>query len=93
MTILQAFAARGGLGPFWRAHIFVLAPLASFNCNSGDLGWTLAAPTLRLLGLAGAFGQRQLNRWARGVLHRAWQGARFAGARPDADSMVAAGER
>lgn len=40
-----------------------------------------------------AFAERQLARWARGVLHRAWQGARFAAELRHADSMVAAGGR
>jgi len=91
MTILQAFAARESFGPFWRAHTFVLAPLASFNGGSGDLSWTVMAVALRLLGIAWAIGQRQLNRWVSSVLHRAWQGACFAAARSDADSTVAAG--
>jgi hypothetical protein len=93
MIILQAFGARESFRPFWRAHTFVLARLTSFNCDTSDLRWTVAALAVRVLGIAWAFGQRQLDRWARSVLRRAWQGARFAADLPDADSMVAAGGR
>jgi len=99
MIILQAFGARESFGPVWCAyaqvlaqvHTFVWARLISFN--SGDLRWTIAAMALRLFGAFWAFGERQLTRWARHVLRRAWQGARFAAERRDADTMVAAGGR
>ena len=95
MMILQAFGARESFGPVRRAyaqihaqihaqvfaqvHAFVWARLISFN--SGDLRWAVAAMALRLLGAFWAFGERQLSRWARRVLRRAWQGARFAAER------------
>ena len=82
-----------GFVPFRRIQTFVLAHLAAFNSNAGDLRWTLLAVALRALNAAAAFGQRQLARWARGVLRRAWQGARFAAELGHADSMVAAGGR
>ena len=91
MTILQAFGARQSPGPLWRAQAFVLTRLIAFN--HGDLRLALAAMALRLLGSAVAFGERQLSRWARRVLRRAWQGARFAAVSKDADTMVAAGGR
>ena len=95
MMILHAFGARESFGPVWRAqvkvHAFVWARLISFN--SGDLRCGMAALALRLLGAFWAFGERQLARWARRVLRRAWQGARFAAAMSDADTMVAAGGR
>jgi hypothetical protein len=99
MMILQAFGARESFGPLWRAyaqvhaqvHAFVLARLISFN--SSDLRWAIAAMALGLLGTAWAFGERQFAQWARRVLHRAWQGARFAAEMSDADTMVAAGGR
>jgi hypothetical protein len=107
MMILQGFGARESFGPVWRAyaqiharvlaqvlaqvHTFVLARLLSFN--SGDLRWAIAAMALRLLGAVLAFAERQLARWARRVLRRAWQGARFAAEMSDADTMVAAGGR
>jgi hypothetical protein len=91
MMILQAFGDRQSPGPVWRAQAFVLRRLISFNC--GDLRWTIAALALRLLGAAVAFGQRQLSRWARRVLRRAWRGARFAAVSKHADTMVAAGGR
>ena len=99
MMILQAFGARENFGPLWRAyaqihariHAFVLARLISFN--SGDLRWAIAAMALGLLGAAWAFAERQFAQWARRVLRRAWQGARFAAEMSDADTMVAAGGR
>ena len=100
MMILQSFGARESFGPAWRAHAqvtyaqvyaFVLGRLISFN--SGDLRWAVAAMAVRLLGAVWAFGERQLARWARCVLRRAWQGARFAADLYDADTMVAAGRR
>jgi hypothetical protein len=93
MMILQAFGARESLGPVWRAYaqIHVLARLIAFN--SGDLHWAIAAMALRLLGAIWAFAERQFAQWARRVLHRAWQGARFAAEMSDADTMVAAGGR
>jgi hypothetical protein len=91
MMTLQAFGARGNFGPVRRAHTVVLARLATFNCDTGDLRWTVAALALRLLGAASAFGHRQLARWARSVVRRAWQGARFAADLADADTTVATG--
>jgi hypothetical protein len=38
-------------------------------------------------------GQRQLDRWFRNVMRRAWHGARFAARLRPADTMVAAGGR
>jgi hypothetical protein len=93
MAILQAFGVHENFGPVWRARTFVLARLTSFNCDTDDLRWTVAALAMRVLGAAWAFGLRQLDRWARSVLRRAWQGARFAADPSDADSMVAAGGR
>jgi hypothetical protein len=99
MMILQAFSARESFGPVWRfhaqihaqVHAFVLARLVSFN--SGDLRWAIAAMALGLLGAVWAFAERQLAQWARRVLRRAWQGARFAAELSDADTMVATGGR
>jgi hypothetical protein len=103
MTILQAFGARENFGPFWRAHAqihtrahihllaFVWGRLTAFN--SGDPRWAIIVMALRLLGAIWAFAERQLSLWARCVLRRAWQGARFAAERRAADSMVAAGGR
>jgi hypothetical protein len=95
MMILQAFDNRHRLPPRWRVQAFVLTRLNAFNW--GDPRWTLAALALRLLGATVAFGERQLSRWARHVLRRALQGARFASAGRDrgqhADTMLAAGRR
>jgi hypothetical protein len=51
----------------------------------------LLALVLHALKTASEFAQRQLTRWARGVLRRAWQGACFAAELHPADSTVAAG--
>jgi hypothetical protein len=99
MMILHACGVRESFGPVWRVyaqvrvhvHAFVWARLISFN--SGDLRWVMAALALRLVGAFWAFGERQLARWARRMLRRAWQGARFAAEMSDADTMVAAGGR
>jgi hypothetical protein len=93
MTVLHIPAMRQGFGPLWRARTFVLAHLTAFNCDAGDPRWAILALFMQVLDAACAFGQRQLARWARGVLRRAWQGARFAAELRHADSMVAAGGR
>ncbi|MDB5606759.1 MAG: hypothetical protein JWP25_3659 [Bradyrhizobium sp.] len=93
MAILHIFAVRESFGPLWRVQAFVLARLISFNCGSEDIRWAIVALVLHSLRVAGAFGQRQFGLWARSVLRRAWQGARFAADMTDADSMVAAGGR
>ena len=109
MMILQAFGAGENFEPVRRAyariiaqgfaqaqahaqaHAFVWARLIPFN--SGDLRWAIAAMTLRLLGAAWAFAERQFAQWAQRVLRRAWHGARLAAQMSDADTMVAAGRR
>jgi hypothetical protein len=93
MTVLHIPAGRQGFNPLRRAQTFVLVRLTSFNCDAGDLRWTILTLALHVFDAASAFAQRQLARWARGVLRRAWQGARFAGELRHADSMVAAGGR
>jgi hypothetical protein len=98
MTVLHIPAARRGLGqgcaPSCRVQAFLLARLNSVNCGAdGDLRAAMLVLALHVLNAAGSFAQRQLARWARGVLRRAWQGACFAGHQRHADSMVAAGGR
>jgi hypothetical protein len=93
MTVLHVPAGCQGFSPLCRAQTFVLARLTSFNCDAGDLRGTILTLALRALEAASAFARRQLARWARSVLRRAWQGARFAGDPRHADSMVAAGGR
>ncbi len=93
MTVLHVPAGCQGFSPLCRVQIFVLVRLTSFNCDAGDLRWTILTLALRALEAASAFAQRQMARWARSVLRRAWQGARFAGEPHHADSMVAAGGR
>lgn len=93
MTLLYDLGLRESSGPPWRTRMFVVTRLASFNGCSNDLRWTMLALVLRALAATGAFGQRQLSRWARRVLRRAWQGARFAAHLTAADTMVAAGGR
>jgi hypothetical protein len=91
MTALHVPTGRQAFSPFCRAHTFVLARLTSFNCDAGDLRWTILTLALHALNAALAFGERQLARWARDVLRRGWQGARFAAELHPADSTVAAG--
>jgi hypothetical protein len=93
MTALHFPDARQGFGSLRRARTFVLLHLAAFNCDAADLRTTVTALVLHALDTASAFARRQLGRWAKGVLRRAWQGARFAGEPRHADSMVAAGGR
>jgi hypothetical protein len=93
MTVLHTPAMRQGFGPLWRARTFVLAHLTAFNCDAGDLRWAILALFMQVFDAVCAFGRRQLARWARSVLRRAWQGARFAAELRHADSMVAAGGR
>jgi hypothetical protein len=93
MTLLYDLGLRDRSGPLWRSRIFFMAHLASFNGCSNDLRGTILILVLRALTAAAAFGQRQLSRWARRVLRRAWQGARFAADLTAADTMVAAGGR
>jgi hypothetical protein len=93
MTALDIPARQRGFGPLWRARTFVLAHLTAFNCDTGDLRLTVLALLVQAVDAACGFGRRQLARWARGVLRRAWQGARFAAELHHADSMVAAGGR
>jgi hypothetical protein len=78
MTARDIPTLRQGFGPLWRARTFVLAHLTAFNCDTGDLRMTVLAVLAQAFEAACAFGQRQLARWARNVLRRAWQGARFA---------------
>jgi hypothetical protein len=93
MMVAHLFAARESLQPLWRAQAFVWARLAAFNCDAAGFRWTIVALAVRSLGAASALAQRQLGRWARSVLRRAWQGARFAAELRAADTMVAAGGR
>ena len=88
MMILYDF---GSFRPFWRAQVWAVEHLISVNYASGDFRWAIAALALRWLAALEAFAQRQLACWARTVMGRAWQGARFAAEMTDADSMVAAG--
>ena len=90
MTALRIPVARQALQPLCRAQTFLLARPTAFNCGAGDLRWALLALVLHALDAASAFCRRQLARWARGVLRRAWQGARFAAELHPADSTVAA---
>ncbi|MBU6456919.1 MAG: hypothetical protein KGQ48_05195 [Bradyrhizobium sp.] len=92
MTVLQLPATSQNV-ELCRVRTFLLSHLASFNCGAGDLRWTILVLALHVFNAAGSFAQRQLARWARGVLRRAWQGARFASHQRHADSMVATGGR
>jgi hypothetical protein len=93
MMVAHLYAARESLQPLWRAQAFVWARLFAFNCDAAGLRWMIVALAVRSLGAAGALAERQLGRWARSVLRRAWQGARFAAELRPADTTVAAGAR
>jgi hypothetical protein len=93
MMVAHLFAARESFQPLRRAQAFVWTRLAAFNCDAAGLRWMIVALAVRSLGAVGALAQRQLGRWARNVLRRAWQGARFAAELRPADTMVAAGGR
>jgi len=93
MMVTHLFAARESLQPLWRAQAFVWVRLAAFNCDAAGFRWMIVALAVRLLGAASALTRRQLRRWARSVLRRAWQGARFAAELRAADTMVATGGR
>jgi hypothetical protein len=86
MMILSGFGMLGSFGPVWRAQ--TRAFLVSVP---GDVRWPIVALALRSLAALEALAQKQLATWARSVMGRAWQGARFAGDMTDADSTVAAG--
>jgi hypothetical protein len=88
MMILYGF---GGFPPFWRARLRAVEHLISGNCACGDFRWAIAALALRWFAAWEALLQKQLVSLARTVMARAWQGARFAAAKTDADTMVATG--
>ena len=93
MMVAHLFAARESFQPLWRAQAVVWMRLAAFGCDAAGLRWMIVALAVRLLGGVWALAQRQLGRWARNVLRRAWQGARFAAGLRPADTTVAAGGR
>jgi hypothetical protein len=76
-----------------RIHAWALERVVSASSSSGDLRWMAAALAISALAALEALVQRQLLLIARHIMGRALQGARFAGAVPTADSMVAAGGR
>jgi hypothetical protein len=88
MMILYGF---GSFRPFWRAQAWAVEHLISAQCTSGDVRWAIAALAFRSFAALEVFLQKQLASWARNIMGRAWQGARFAGDMTDADTMVAAG--
>ena len=88
MMILYGF---GGFRPFWRAQAWAVEHLISAQCSCGDVRWAIAALALRSFAALEAFAQKQLALWARNVMGRAWQGARFTAEMTNADTTVAAG--
>jgi hypothetical protein len=91
MTILHEFRLPGNLGHPQCVQSFAMEQLIS--CASGDLRWAVMALAVRLLAAVGAFAQKQAALLVRSFMHRAWQGACFAGRLTPADTMVAAGGR
>jgi hypothetical protein len=89
MMILCGFGMLGSFRPVWRAQ--TRAFLVSVHGASGDVRRPIIALALHALAALEVFLQNQLASWARNVIGRAWQGARFAAEMTDADSTVAAG--
>jgi len=88
MMFSREFAFHGGLRPLWRVQSWALERAAAIHCQSGDLRWAMVSLALEALAALDAFIQKQLAAWARKIITRALQGARFAAA---ADTTVAAG--
>ena len=88
MMFSREFAAHGGFGPLWRVPTWTLERVAAITCQSGDIRWAIIALGLGACAALDAFIERQLTAWARKIITRALQGARFAAA---ADTTVAAG--
>jgi hypothetical protein len=93
MMFSRSFAVHGGSAPLGRIQSWALEQLvaACSRSPSGDLRLMMAALALRVLAEVEALIQRQLVWLARNTMGRALEGARFAGSRRTADSMVAAG--
>jgi hypothetical protein len=91
MTILYDFGTRGNFEPLWRAQIWALQRLISFNCAGGDVRWAIIALASRSFAVLWVFGQRQFVLLVRNVAGRVCARACFAADLTDADSMVAAG--
>jgi hypothetical protein len=88
MMFSREFAVHSGFGPLWRVQTWALERVVAVHCRSGDFRWALVALGLDAFAALDAFMQKQLAAWARNVITRALQGARFAAA---ADTTVAAG--
>ncbi|MFY9957396.1 hypothetical protein [Bradyrhizobium sp.] len=86
MMFSREFAVHGGLRPLWRVQSWALSVAAS---HCGD--WAVVSLVLDACAALDAFMQKQLAAWARKIIARAWQGARFAAEMTDADTTVAAG--
>jgi hypothetical protein len=89
MMFSREFAVHGGLRPLWRVQSWALRSVAAIHC--GDLRWAVVTLGLDACAALDAFMQKQLAAWARKIIARAWQGARFAAEMTDADTTVAAG--
>ncbi len=88
MMFSREFGLHDGLRPLWRVQSWGLERAAAIHCQSGDLRWAMVSLALEALAALDAFIQKQLAAWARKIITRALQGARFAAA---ADTTVAAG--
>jgi hypothetical protein len=91
MVIPDEFGVRGNSWPLWRAQIWILERLISFNCASGDVRWAIIALALRSFTAVWVFGQTQFVLLVRIVAGRSAQRDCFAADITDADTMVAAG--
>jgi hypothetical protein len=87
MMVAYFFTVRESL------QAIVWTRLAAFNGDAAGLPWMIVALAVRSFLVLSVLAQRQLDRWFRNVMRRAWHGARFAAHMRPADTMVAAGGR
>jgi hypothetical protein len=101
MMFSRSFAVHAGFAPLYRIQNQIQAQFQSWTIGrivfaappSGDLRWVISALAAAVLAAVDAAIRRQLVLLARHTMGRALRGARFAGSRCTADSMVAAGGR
>jgi hypothetical protein len=59
MMILYGFGLPADFGLLRHVQNWTLQRLISFNCTSGDVGWSMIALAVRSFAVALVFGQRQ----------------------------------
>jgi hypothetical protein len=90
MMFSRACTVHAGLSPLWRLQAWAIERLVSVLSPSGDFRWAVAVLVIAVLVTLEAMIARRLALLARHTMRRAIKGARFAGPRKAADSMVAA---